>query len=472
MKTATATASAKKTTGASNENGWVTDDFGNVSYYVKGVKQTGWVVSSTYKDYGGQRYWLGADGNLVFSSLISKKAAGYWAYATPYGYVVRGRYVASDGNVYLANNNGKLEGTGWRVSQRYTPGELQRYYVDPTTHAAKTGFFTLDSKNYYGDPSLGYVLRGKMLYVANNATCVLLADNEGVMPSTTGWLVTGAYDNGTLQRYRIVSIEGNYLGALAGFFKVGKNSYYGTNEGYVLRGKLYYGNGYLLADNNGHLVNKCGWAVTGKYDGGELQRYYITKCCDGYLGARLGVFKVKGNYYYGTYDEGYVRRGAYFQVKKTWYYAKNSGIGVKATKNSVIAAYVLWALRTASDNSHGYDQDYRWGPNYDCSSFVITALKKTGLNVGSAYYTGNMRSTLTQLGWRWLPMGTKLKRGDILLNEVHHTALYTGTKQVVEAECNENGGITGGQSGDQTGYEIRVRSYYDFPWNGILRFKG
>ena len=27
----------------------------------------------------------------------------------------------------------------------------------------------------------------------------------------------------------------------------------------------------------------------------------------------------------------------------------------------------------AADNSHGYDQANRWGPDYDCSSAVITA---------------------------------------------------------------------------------------------------
>lgn len=32
---------------------------------------------------------------------------------------------------------------------------------------------------------------------------------------------------------------------------------------------------------------------------------------------------------------------------------------------------VTWALAIANDNTHGYDQQYRWGPDYDCSSLII-----------------------------------------------------------------------------------------------------
>ena len=39
---------------------------------------------------------------------------------------------------------------------------------------------------------------------------------------------------------------------------------------------------------------------------------------------------------------------------------------------------VVWAEETANDNAHGYAQDERWGPDYDCSSFVITALRQAG----------------------------------------------------------------------------------------------
>ena len=76
----------------------------------------GWLVTATVRgtvDGGLQRYWLdSATGALSFNKLISADEAGWWAYATADGWVVRGKYKASDGTVYLANNDGKLEDAG------------------------------------------------------------------------------------------------------------------------------------------------------------------------------------------------------------------------------------------------------------------------------------------------------------------------------------------------------------------------
>lgn len=40
----------------------------------------------------------------------------------------------------------------------------------------------------------------------------------------------------------------------------------------------------------------------------------------------------------------------------------------------------------------------------------------------------------------------------------------------VGAHTNEFGGITGGKPGDQSGKEISQGQYYNFPWNGVLRY--
>lgn len=63
-----------------------------------------------------------------------------------------------------------------------------------------------------------------------------------------------------------------------------------------------------------------------------------------------------------------------------------------------------------------------------------------------------------------------LKRGDILLNEKHHTAIYIGGGRIVHASLNEKGTTTGGKTGDQTGREITTRDYYDRPWDYVLRY--
>ena len=54
-----------------------------------------------------------------------------------------------------------------------------------------------------------------------------------------------------------------------------------------------------------------------------------------------------------------------------------------------------YMLNLATDDSHGYDQTYRWGErgDYDCSSAVISAYQYAGVPVkdDGATYTGNMK---------------------------------------------------------------------------------
>lgn len=137
---------------------------------------------------------------------------------------------------------------------------------------------------------------------------------------------------------------------------------------------------------------------------------------------------------------------------------------------SIIEKAIAWALGIANDPAHGYDQASRWGPNYDCSSFVISAFKVAGLKL-LATYTGNMKYDFLRHGFVAVTDGT-LKRGDVLLHEKNHTALYIGNGQIVQAGSNERGGITGGQTGDQTGSEIGIRGYYNYPWDCVLRYVG
>ena len=135
----------------------------------------------------------------------------------------------------------------------------------------------------------------------------------------------------------------------------------------------------------------------------------------------------------------------------------------------------------AKDDSHGYDQDYRWGEkgDYDCSSAVIQAWQNAGVPVksGGATYTGDMKNVFLKNGFKDITAsvnreaGTGLKRGDVLLNEAHHVAMYCGAGKEVEASINEKGTVHGGKPGDQTGKEFLIRSYRNYPWNCVLRYK-
>lgn len=154
----------------------------------------------------------------------------------------------------------------------------------------------------------------------------------------------------------------------------------------------------------------------------------------------------------------------------------NSGSGSVAPGGQGVEDAIQWALAIARDNSHGYDQGSRWGPDYDCSSLVYEAFRVGGgfdLPVHSGY-TGSMIADFTAAGFTWLAgvgnSASELQRGDILLNVSSHVEIYLGENMNVGAHINEFGGITGGQTGDQTGNEISEGGFYSYPWDGVLRY--
>lgn len=144
---------------------------------------------------------------------------------------------------------------------------------------------------------------------------------------------------------------------------------------------------------------------------------------------------------------------------------------------SKILDAVNWAEGIAQDNSHGYSQKNRWGPDYDCSSLIIEALELAGIpaKTKGASNTWTMTVVLLSLGFRIvtsevnLKTGAGLKRGDILWSE-SHAAIFCGNGKLVHASIDENGTIEGKQKGDQTGREICIRSYYNKPWVKVFRY--
>ena len=142
------------------------------------------------------------------------------------------------------------------------------------------------------------------------------------------------------------------------------------------------------------------------------------------------------------------------------------------TSGKVTEDAMDWAKKIAADDAYGYSQASRWGETkqYDCSSFVISAYKEAGIDVGGATYTGNMRSEMTKHGFEWIPGDpdvNSLQPGDIVLDEDAHTEMYVGNGKLVGAHDNFNG-----STGDPSGREISVKDYYSHPWDGVLRYTG
>lgn len=186
----------------------------------------------------------------------------------------------------------------------------------------------------------------------------------------------------------------------------------------------------------------------------------LYKACQSDTGDQVGAYKSRQKFVYDS-------------LKK--YFPKESNTMTKTEK--AITQMEEWA----KDNSHGYDQVYRWGEkgDYDCSAAVIQAWENAGVPVKSkgATYTGDMYDIFIACGFQDvtasvnLSNGSGMARGDVLLNHVHHVAMYCGNGKEVEASINEMGTAHGGRPGDQTGKEILIRSYRNYPWDCVLRYK-
>ena len=167
------------------------------------------------------------------------------------------------------------------------------------------------------------------------------------------------------------------------------------------------------------------------------------------------------------------------------YISKPTGVTeeVPAVASSIISvaeSATRWMEALAADQTHGYSQANRWGPNYDCSSSVISAYEQAGVPVKArgATYTGNMRGVFLACGFADvtnqvnLNTGAGLVRGDVLLYHIGgttgHTAMYAGSGNIVHARGQSYGSAA---SGDQ-GSEIAVTAYTRSKWQYVLRYKG
>lgn len=147
-----------------------------------------------------------------------------------------------------------------------------------------------------------------------------------------------------------------------------------------------------------------------------------------------------------------------------------------------IESYVSWMEKIAADQSHGYSQESRWGtPDYDCSSFTISALEQAGIpaKTKGATYTGNLYQVLTQIGFKDvtssvnLSTGKGIQRGDVLMyhkqGNIGHVAVSQGNGKIVHARGKSYGSAAPGDQGTEI---QRDCAYYNPGWQYVLRYGG
>lgn len=179
------------------------------------------------------------------------------------------------------------------------------------------------------------------------------------------------------------------------------------------------------------------------------------KCCDKYPG--YNVYNAKGETVY---------------------------MGEPLTTSYITKNAVNWAKATANNNKHGYDNTKKGrggNPDFACSSFVNEAYRQAGviLPISSTVYTAKMRKIYLAAGFEDvtskvnLKTGKGLVSGDVVLSPGLHVEIYVGNGKLAGARGNANSGrAENGKTGDQTGGEITVSGYWNYPWKYVLRYKG
>lgn len=185
---------------------------------------------------------------------------------------------------------------------------------------------------------------------------------------------------------------------------------------------------------------------------------------------------------------------------------------LKSTDDRVKKA-VKWAVAVSKDSRHGYSCEGeqsndntrtslgRWGSkgDYSCSTLAATAYElagivnlrsiaknskltcnaggrivKNGLNAGNFAAACTKSKKFNDITSIMKSKGCKaLKAGDILVTSTGgHVVIYIGNGQIVEAVINELGReYATPRPGDQTGWEIRISSYWSRTYGRAFRAK-
>ena len=211
--------------------------------------------------------------------------------------------------------------------------------------------------------------------------------------------------------------------------------------------------------------------LLGAKNGSELRYKGLTECTD--YEAAIKLIKAGG---YAT-DTKYVDKIC--SIIRRFKLDQYDG-EVTTVAKTIPEKAVQWALKTAADDTHGYNNSkgHRTGnPDYACSSFVAAAYRAAGLtSIPADAYTATMRKQFLAAGFEDVTSSVNLKTGkgmvpgDVVLTPGKHVEIVANKKlQLVGARGEATGGAANGKPGDQGG-EIAVTNWFDFGWRFCLRY--
>ena len=154
---------------------------------------------------------------------------------------------------------------------------------------------------------------------------------------------------------------------------------------------------------------------------------------------------------------------------------RSDGAG-SVNKEDLLEKAVQWAIAIAADNSHGYSNVVgdNTGTNgqYDCGGLISAALVFAGLLEQGRVFEPNEEygnpwsygTVLGDAGFIKLPFkADDVRRGDVLIENGHHTELAISNTQTVGAHSNYDG-VPGDSSGQEISIAENVSFFYTTIW--------
>lgn len=164
-----------------------------------------------------------------------------------------------------------------------------------------------------------------------------------------------------------------------------------------------------------------------------------------------------------------LRYAHYFDEKINW-------DKISSDDGGAIDDFLEWCKKIADDNDYTYQLGANHGvpwdndktlKKFDCSSFISFGLHNGGgYNLKTQFATSNMREGLTAIGFEAIKYTnkSKLKRGDILVNEgVHTEAVYSVKDGNIKLVGAHDHFPTHPQD------DIDIGDFYEDNWGWILR---